>query len=312
MMRFSILVPAYKIDYLKKCIDSVLAQTYEDWELIVVNDASPYNIDSVLSEYNDKRIKYKKNDENYGLLRLVDNWNHCLEFATGEYVMCIGDDDELLPNCLSDYVSLIHKFPDRNVYHTRLMIIDELSEIIGIQEDRPETESVYSMIWHFMKGGRTQRIGDWLFNTAQLVKRGGFVNFPCAWGSDDLTAFSMAIDTGVANLHTPGFLYRNHSQSISNNAKAGFDKMEAWLQIEAWYNDFFLKTPSNKLDQLYLKLIKQKFQGWLYVKKLYDLCENITIRKRNALIWWKQKDYYRVSNKMILTSLALAIKKSFF
>lgn len=311
-MRFSILVPAYKVNYLKKCIDSVLAQSYEDWELIVVNDASPYDIDSVLSEYDDIRIKYKKNKENYGLLHLVDNWNHCLEYATGDYVMCIGDDDELLPNCLTDYASLICKFPDKNVYHTRLMIINEASEIIGLQEDRPEIESAYSMIWHFMKGGRTQRIGDWLFNTAQLVKMGGFVNFPCAWGSDDLTAFSMAMETGVANLHIPGFLYRNHSQSISNNAKVGFDKMEAWLQIESWYNHFFLRTPTNELDQLYLKLIKQKFQGWLYVKKLYDLCENIAIRKRNTLIWWKRKDYYRVSKKMILTSLVLAIKKSYF
>ncbi len=311
-MKYSILVPTYKSEYLTQCIDSVLSQTFDDWELVVVNDDSPFDIDSIMAIYEDQRISYYKNETNYGLLRLVENWNHCLEYAKGEYVMCIGDDDMLLPNCLEDYNMLIDKYPGKNVYHTRMLIIDENSDITEMREDRPGIESVYSMIWHFLNGGRSQRIGDWLFRTSHLKEKGGFINFPCAWGSDDITAFTMAIETGVANLHVPGFLYRNHSQTITNKSSVGFDKMEAWVQIEDWHHQFLLLEPQDKMDQLYAREIRKKLPSWLYVRKLYDLCEDINARKRNVFKWWKNRKHYRLSKKMIIVAFVLAIKKSIF
>ena len=99
MSFFSIIIPAYKPNFLKECIDSILAQTYEDFELIIVNDDSPYDLDSIIGLYNDLRICYHKNRTNYGAIDMVNNWNHCLEFVTGEYVINMGDDDKLLPNC---------------------------------------------------------------------------------------------------------------------------------------------------------------------------------------------------------------------
>lgn len=46
---FSIMIPVYKPQYLEECIDSILAQTYRDFELILVNDGSPYDIDSIVN-----------------------------------------------------------------------------------------------------------------------------------------------------------------------------------------------------------------------------------------------------------------------
>lgn len=74
-MKFSILVPAYKPQFLAECIESILAQTYPDWELIIVNDASPYDIDSIVSKYDDERIHYRKREQGFGAKRLVENWD---------------------------------------------------------------------------------------------------------------------------------------------------------------------------------------------------------------------------------------------
>lgn len=306
-MKFSILVPAYKPQFLAECIESILAQTYPDWELILVNDASPYDIDSIVRRYDDRRIRYRTRDKGYGAVRLVDNWNDCLNDASGDYVINMGDDDKLLPNCLADYVSLINKYPGKNIYHMRTEIIDEHSEVKDIQEDRPEVESVYSMVWHFCKG-RRQWIGDWLFKTNTLKRIGGFFVLPCAWGSDSISAFIAAKDTGVANTHVPGFQYRNSSCSVSNNSKMSFDKMEAWIEVEQWFTQFLSNAPADKLDMIYRKLTSERIAGKIDSNRMFDLYENIYHHPSTIFRWMKRHKEFHISWRLLLTAVVLAVK----
>ena len=57
-IKFSVTIPAYKDRYLKETIDSVLAQTYQNYEVVIVNDASPYDLDSIVQQYTGPRIRY--------------------------------------------------------------------------------------------------------------------------------------------------------------------------------------------------------------------------------------------------------------
>ena len=124
-IKFSILVPAFKARFLAECIDSILSQTYTNLELIIVNDASPENLDEIVSRYDDARIQYYVNEKNFGAINVVDNWNKCLSYATGEYVICMGDDDKLMPCCLEEYRKLIGKYPEVDVLHGRTIIMNE-------------------------------------------------------------------------------------------------------------------------------------------------------------------------------------------
>ena len=65
-IKFSVTVPAYKAQFLSECIDSILAQTYKNFELIIVNDVSPQDLDSIVKRYDDPRIRYYKNKEATG------------------------------------------------------------------------------------------------------------------------------------------------------------------------------------------------------------------------------------------------------
>ncbi|WP_297208348.1 glycosyltransferase family 2 protein [uncultured Brachyspira sp.] len=89
----SIIIPVYNTEqYLKRCLDSVVNQTFKDIEIIIVNDCSPKNCDEIVKEYNDERIVYIKHDVNKGLLlaRKTGNLN-----ANGKYITYLDSDDEL-------------------------------------------------------------------------------------------------------------------------------------------------------------------------------------------------------------------------
>ncbi|MGI2120105.1 glycosyltransferase family 2 protein [Shewanella oncorhynchi] len=90
----SIIIPVYKVErFLARCLDSVLAQTYSDFEIICVNDGSPDNCGVILAEYekNDNRIKVI-NQVNQGLSVAR---NTGLDFARGNYICFVDSDDAI-------------------------------------------------------------------------------------------------------------------------------------------------------------------------------------------------------------------------
>lgn len=105
-MLFSVIVPIYKIEkYLRRCIDSVLGQTFSDFELILVNDGSPDNCPAICEEYaaKDKRIRVI-HKENGGL---VSARQAGVTVATGEYVFYVDGDDAICPEALESASEII-------------------------------------------------------------------------------------------------------------------------------------------------------------------------------------------------------------
>lgn len=87
----SIIVPVYGVEkYIERYARSIFEQTYRNFELILVNDCSSHPVEPIIKSYDDPRIRYYVNDHNYGGRNLVDNWNYCLEYVTGEYVINMG------------------------------------------------------------------------------------------------------------------------------------------------------------------------------------------------------------------------------
>lgn len=287
-MKFSITIPAYKQKYLYEAIESCLAQTYKDFELIIVDDASPEDLKSVVERFQDSRIRYYRNEKNCGALNVVDNWTICLGYTKGDYVICMGDDDRLLPNCLEEYSKLIDKYPDLDIYHGMTEIIDENGNVTNMQEARPEREGMYSMISGRLRNSRLQYIGDWLFKRTTLEQLNGYVNMPMAWGSDDLTAYTIAKNKGVANTQIPVFQYRISSLTISNSghyrekSKVQFDvlnQVEVLLKngegMVDGIEDVFRKSMLDKMPE------QKRLAVGSYMRS--DMRSNGRLK---GLVWW--------------------------
>ena len=237
-MTFSITIPAYKARFLDEAIKSVIAQTYQDWQLVIVDDCSPEDLKSIVEPYlADSRVEYYRNEKNCGAVDVVDNWNICLSHCTGDYVICMGDDDRLLPCCLEELSKTIEKYPELNVYHLQTEIIDESGKVIETLEERPEQEDVLSLMTKRWEG-RKQYIGDFCYSRKHLNAFGGYYPLPYAWGSDDITLFRAALPSGIANVSRTGFQYRENQYSISLSHNDA-EKVATVLLQREWYQKAF-------------------------------------------------------------------------
>ena len=98
-MKFSIIIPVYNVEpYLRDCLDSVLDQTFSDWEAVCVNDGSTDHSVVILEEYTSKDSRFKIIDQPNGGLSAARNTG--LEVAKGEYVLFLDSDDWLEPKAL--------------------------------------------------------------------------------------------------------------------------------------------------------------------------------------------------------------------
>ena len=111
----SIIIPAYKVaPFMRETLDSVFAQTFTDFEVIVINDGSPdtLQLEEVLEDYRDKIIYLKQANQGAGAAR-----NAGLRVARGEFVAFLDGDDVWLPNFLSEQVRLIQSDGDYDLVY---------------------------------------------------------------------------------------------------------------------------------------------------------------------------------------------------
>lgn len=110
-MKVSVLTPLYntKPEHLKQMIESVLNQTFQDWQLILLSD-SPENkaLKKVVSLYKDKRIVYTENKKNLGITK---SRNILIEMSKGQYLAVLDHDDVMVPTRLEKQVAYLDKNP---------------------------------------------------------------------------------------------------------------------------------------------------------------------------------------------------------
>ena len=123
----SIILPVYnRIEFVSQAIESVLGQSYNNWELIVADDASKPNVHSFLKEYNDhERICVHFNKENLGLF---PNLNRAIESSKGSYILLLCSDDKLLPECLESSLRTLKQYPEAGLLLSAFRTIVETGE----------------------------------------------------------------------------------------------------------------------------------------------------------------------------------------
>ena len=154
--KVSIALPVYNGEnFVSQAIESVLAQTFTDFELIISDNASTDRTQEICLQYaaQDPRIHYFRQETNRGA---TWNFNHAFELASGEYFNWLAHDDKLAPTFLDTFVTALDENPDHVLCFSKVQIIDENSSPLEEFDVSLRTDSstpsqrFYDMlmVWH--------------------------------------------------------------------------------------------------------------------------------------------------------------------
>lgn len=147
MSLFSVVIPLYnKGPYVRKSVESVVAQTYKDWELVVVDDGSNDGSGEIVKSVNDSRIRIVRQD-NAGVSAAR---NHGVAESTSPYICFLDADDWWEPSFLEEMAQLIERHPAAGIYGTGYWIVKNGKKRlapIGVDEGFTEGEINYCQVY---------------------------------------------------------------------------------------------------------------------------------------------------------------------
>ncbi|WP_395074195.1 glycosyltransferase family 2 protein [Flavobacterium sp.] len=275
----SVIIPTYKrVNYLKLTLDSIINQTFQDFEIIVIDDGSPSDENLILCN-NYKKVYYIKIENSGGPAKPR---NIGIKEAKGKYIAFVDDDDLWLPSKLEKQIAILEQNLDFGLVHSCCEIIDEKgvakNEIIG----RPGTPDV--------KHGNVslRMMGNWTIMSStplvrkEVIEKVGFFNEKMLPAGEDVEYWTRtSFCTKFYYIDKPLVQYRVHNNNISN-------QKTKYLQLP-----LYLKSVLE--NQLELKIIdKKQFQ-----LLLNNLCK-MQIRTFKNGFFKTLKNLFLIDSKWII------------
>lgn len=257
MVKYTFLLPAYKASYFEEALRSIKAQSYRDFKVQVSDDCSPEDLRSIFDRVcgDDPRFSYRRNAENLGGKSLVAHWNLLVDMCDTPWLIMASDDDVYAPRFLEEMDALQQRYPDVDLLRARVRNINDERETIA--EDALYKEHVDELGFLYQKhfNNALRCIANYAFRTEVLRRKGGFVDFPLAWYSDDATAMMLA-EHGAANTREMLFLFRSSTTSISSRSlspKDAYKKASATVLFDKWFGQRMDEVKARAADSAFVR-----------------------------------------------------------
>lgn len=130
---FTIAIPVFnRLDYFKEALNSVLSQSFNDFEIVIIDDCSTDGTWEYIKAVKDKRVRIFRNSENIGI---VPNWNRCISEARGKWFKFLMSDDLFFPDSLYILNSLIIKYPENFIVVTSGITFKDINSVKNLLND---------------------------------------------------------------------------------------------------------------------------------------------------------------------------------
>lgn len=299
MPEFSIVVPIYNVEgYLKKCLDSILNQTFVDYEIILVNDGSTDQSLSIIKEYMSKYPDIKLiNQENKGL---SEARNSGLKEARGNYVLFVDSDDFIDKDLLLNLNDSIINNPD--LVRFQLRVVSD--KTIDINEEAFDSLNGHDAFKKIIKYRFVENAWAYLYSRKYLIDN-GFLFKPNMYHEDyGLIPLAIIKASKVNSISYIGYNYVQRSNSIMSDSnymktrKKAFDVLSQYLDIvnkdsDPYYRSFLANSVILKLKDLN----KEDYKKYLSEIKKHNVFDNIL---SDTLVRKIKKMLLKISPKLYL------------
>ncbi len=211
--------------YLSEAIESILNQTYSNFEFLIIDDGSTDSTRQIILSYDDYRIRLIENDSNIGL---TESLNKGIDFARGKYIARMDADDISMPERLEKQVDFMESHEDVAVCGSWAIIIDEKGKAYDSFKNPEHSIEIEAALFFYNP----------IAHPTVLMKK-GIVNFVGNYDSfflktQDYDLWIRLFLTGYSfyNLQETLLIYRNHKQNITNTN----------LDVQLYYADKCLQN----------------------------------------------------------------------
>lgn len=309
----SVILPVYNGEkYLKEAIDSILNQTYSDFELIILDDCSTDNTANIIKSYSDKRIRYVYNEKN---LKIAASLNKGISLARGKYIARMDADDIALPYRFQKQIDIFKNNPNIDIVNIRFNIMSENgNNIRKFKYNISPSSNALKYLIH---------IDSFICHPGVMIKKEWYQKYKYkteidAYNVEDCELWLRMISNGAQcyTIKEPLLNYRINNQSVTH-VKSGKE-----LQIKNICNLYLNSIFSNfnlKLNITTLKLIKGQMteENLLHINNFINELKKFesTIKKLETSTFiqkeihsWSEYCKFRTLISIIKSNLNFSIK----
>lgn len=293
---FSIVIPTYnRADFIHDTIHSVLNQSFQDFEILVVDNCSTDNTKEIVEKINDPRIQFYVNEQNFD--RSYSR-NRGINLAKGNFITLLDSDDLMINSCLKDAQDSILKNSHIDLFHCDYMIQDIVTN--KVLSTSSNSKQLFKLpIHNILYANYISCNGVFVKN--EILKSNLFDDTPVMIGSEDWDIWIRAVDKVENIVHIPivNIILNEHPNRTMNQFNG--EKLDA--------RTHFLMEKNMHIAVKHNFVLEFKSSCYLLIGNGYQESDDV----KNALKYWKKAICQKFSFLFHYRSLALLkniIKKS--
>ena len=298
----AIIIPYYKLAFFEATLQSLVAQTCQDFKVYIGDDASPEDPKVLLEQFQGKfDFLYHRFETNLGGISLTQHWERCIEMSVNEsWLMILGDDDVLGKEVINKWYKNFNLFKNEtNVVRFSTIIVNSKFQFLTQPFYHPRWENVADFYFRKINGQTRSSLSEYFFSRKSFLKY-RFRNYPLAWHSDDAAWFDFTDLKSIFTINEELVYIRVSDLSISGKQSNLKEKSESTFKFYYYLltskGDLFSKSQK---DELFSRISKSYLNDKRKIKYFFKISN----------ICFKNNDYKQYSK--FLLSVFRSLKISF-
>lgn len=284
-MKVSVVITSYNYDkYIKDAIESVLNQTYSDFELVIIDDCSTDNSVNIINQFEDERIKFIQNEENLGLKNSMQKAISC---CTGEWIAFLESDDLWLPDTLEKRLACAEKYPQVGIIFNDVLEFGDEDWLLAVKNNFDRVRKILSKKTFPKNIFYDINVHNLILTfSSVMIKRELFENVSFETPIDALLDWwlyiHIAYNTEAYYMKDKLTKWRQHKQSYIMRKKKSKFKManiEAYLDVYKTKNLGVKFLPFLVFSIVQMLFSRAKFYNIVLIRKIKDI---LHIKKRQS------------------------------